>query len=212
MRHTSPNACAWCLEPLIVKFSEHNLFLTPKVPVTLKHLPGVTGGDAVDEGFLQSLVDCPHDGIFETEAAQAMVLAAWQQYRVHTLLEIVSCLLKVLCLRCTSYGFRHGFAFATPCLYVVAVLHVKRILDFVHKSRSHFDRPYYLDEFEGRWLSCCSLGFIHSNVRSLGSLGWQLLQHFLGSGSCTACVAKLGWDPDCSPVFQPSKTPLPSSC
>ena len=147
------------LEEGLLKFYEHNLFWTPKVPVTLKYLPGVTADDAVDEGFLQSLADCPHDGIFETEAVQAMVLAAWQQYRVHTLLEIMSCFLNVLCLCCASYGFRHEFAFATPCLYVVAVLYVKRFFDFVNPLRFQgfrLNRPYYFEEFRPYYFDKCA--------------------------------------------------------
>ena len=110
-------------------FSAQNLFWAQEVPVTLKHLPGVWGNDAVEKEFLKTLADCPHDGIFETDAVQAMVLAAWQQYRAFTLLEIVSCCLTVICLCCASYGFRHGFALSTPSLYVVAALHLKKSLD-----------------------------------------------------------------------------------
>ena len=110
-------------------FSAQNLFWAQEVPVTLKHLPGVWGNDAVEKEFLKTLADCPHDGIFETDAVQAMVLAAWQQYRAFTLLEIVSCCLTVICLCWASYGFRHGFALSTPSLYVVAALHLKKSLD-----------------------------------------------------------------------------------
>ena len=110
-------------------YSAQNLFWAQEVPVTLKHLPGVWGSDAVNEDFLKTLADCPHDGIFETDAVQAMVLAAWQQYRAFTLLEIVSCCLTVICLCWASYGFRHGFALSTPSLYVVAALHLKKSWD-----------------------------------------------------------------------------------
>ena len=111
------------------KFSAQNLFCAPEVPVTLKHLPGVRGSDAVNEDFLKTLADCPHDGIFETDAVQAMVLAGWQQYRAVTLLEIFSGCLSVICLCWASYGFRHGFALSTPPFYVVAALHLKKSLD-----------------------------------------------------------------------------------
>lgn len=109
--------------------SAQNLFWAKDVPVTLKHLPGVWGSDAVNEDFLKTLADCPHDGIFETDAVQAMVLAAWQQYRAFTLLEIFSGCLTVICLCWASYGFRHGFALSTPPFYVVAALHLKKSLD-----------------------------------------------------------------------------------
>ena len=95
---------------------------------TLKHLPGVWGSDAVNKD--KTLVaDRLHDSIFETDAVQAMVLAAWQQYRAFTLLEIVACCLTVICLCWASYGFRHGFALSTPSLYVVAAQHLKKSLD-----------------------------------------------------------------------------------
>ena len=118
-------------------FSAQNLFWAQEVPVTLKHLPGVWGSAAVNEDFLKTLADCPHDGIFETDAVQAMVLAAWQQYRAFTLLEIVSCCLTVICLCWASYGFRHGFALSTPPLYVVAALHLKKSLDESVQALSH---------------------------------------------------------------------------
>ena len=111
------------------EFSAQNLFWAQEVPVTLKHLPGVWGSDAVNEDVLELLADCPHDGIFETDAVQAMVLAAWQQYRAFTLLEIVSGCLTVICLCWASYGFRHRFAFSTPPFYVVVALHLKKSLD-----------------------------------------------------------------------------------
>ena len=111
------------------EFSAQNFFWAPEVPVTLKHLPGVWGSDAVNEDFLKTLADCPHDGIFETDAVQAMVLAAWQQYRAFTLLEIVSACLTVICLCLASYGFRQGFTLSTPPFYVVAALHLKKSLD-----------------------------------------------------------------------------------
>ena len=111
------------------KFSAQNLSWAQEVPVTLKHLPGVSCRDAVNEDFLGLLADCPHDGIFETDAVQAMVLAAWQQYRAFTFLEIFSGCLTVICLCWASYGFRHGFALSTPPFYVVAALHLKKSLD-----------------------------------------------------------------------------------
>ena len=111
------------------RISERNLFWAQEVPVKLKYLPGVRGNHAVDGKFLKILANSPHEGIFETDAVQAMVLAAWQQCRGFTLLEIVSCFLSVACICGASYGFRHGFALSIPCLYVVAVLHLKKTLD-----------------------------------------------------------------------------------
>lgn len=117
--------------------SEQNLFWVQEVAVTWKHLPGVCGTDAIDNRFLQSLVESPHDAIFETDAVQAMILAAWQQYRAFTFLEIAWSFLTVVCLCCSSYGFPQGFAFATPCLYVIAVLHAKKTLDELYQLLQH---------------------------------------------------------------------------
>ena len=119
------------------EFSAQNLFWAQEVPVTLEHLPGVWGSDAVNEDFLELLADCPHDGIFETDAVQAMALAAWQQYRAFTLLEIFSACLTVICLCWASYGFRHGFALSTPPFYVVAALHLKKSLDESNQVLPH---------------------------------------------------------------------------
>ena len=65
-----------------VLLGRQNLFWAQEVAVTLKVLPGVVGTDAVRNNFLQILADTPHDAIFETDAVQAMILAAWQQQRV----------------------------------------------------------------------------------------------------------------------------------
>lgn len=120
-----------------ILLSEHDLFWVQEVAVTWKHLPGVCGTDAIDNRFLQSLVESPHDAIFETDAVQAMILAAWQQYRAFTFLEIAWSFLTVVCLCCSSYGFPQGFAFATPCLYVIAVLHAKKTLDELYQLLQH---------------------------------------------------------------------------
>ena len=117
--------------------ADENLFWAQEVPVTLKHLPGILGRDSIDEDFLRNVAESPHGVIFETDVIQGMVLAAWQQYRGLTLLETAACLLNVTCLCCASYGFRHEFALATPCLYVVAVLHLKKTLDEFFQAFRH---------------------------------------------------------------------------
>ena len=115
-----------------VQLGDQNLFWAQEVAVTLKVLPGVVGTDAVRNDFLQILADTPHDAIFETDAVQAMILAAWQQERVFTWLEIGSCIAMVVALCCSSYGFRHGLlAFATTSLSLAAILHIKKTFDEV---------------------------------------------------------------------------------
>ena len=122
--------------PLIVsndlqlELCEQNLFWASEVAVTLKVLHGVVGSDAVNEDFLQTLSDTPHDAIFETDAVQAMILAAWEQERAFTWLEIGSCIFTVMTLCLSSYGFRQGeLALAKTSLWLVAVLHTKKTLD-----------------------------------------------------------------------------------
>lgn len=106
-----------------------NLFLSQEVPVSLKCLPGVSGSDLVDNNLLETLARTPHDGIFGTDAAQAIVLAAWQQYRAFTFLEIGSCLSTVVCLCRCSYGYMHESDFSVASLFVIVVLHAKKTLD-----------------------------------------------------------------------------------
>ena len=113
-----------------VRLGDQNLFWSQEVAVTLKVLPGVVGSDAVRNNFLQILADTPHDAVFETDAVQAMILAAWHQERVFTWLEIGSCIVMVMVLCCSSYGFRHGLlTFATTSLWLAAILHIKKTFD-----------------------------------------------------------------------------------
>eukprot|EP00434_Breviolum_minutum_P025449 symbB.v1.2.022488.t1/scaffold1997.1/size93120/1 len=128
-----------------VQLGEQNLFWTQEVAVTLKVLPGVVGSDAVRNNFLQILADTPHDAIFETDAVQAMILAAWQQERIFTWLEIGSCIVMVMALCCSSYGFRHGLlTFATTSLWLAAILHIKKTFDEILQASPHL-----------LWVLCC---------------------------------------------------------
>ena len=123
---------------LNLRFGEQNLFWAQEVAVTLKVLPGVVGSDAVSNDFLQILADTPHDAVFETDAVQAMILAAWQQERIFTWLEIGSCITTVMALCCSSYGFRHGLlALATTTLWLAAILHAKKTFDEVLQVSRH---------------------------------------------------------------------------
>jgi len=106
-----------------------NLFLSQEVPVSLKCLPGVSGSDVVDNSLLETLATTPHDVIFGTDAVQAIVLAAWQQYRAFTFLEIGSCFSTVVCLCRCSYGYMHESDFSVASLFVIVVLHAKKTLD-----------------------------------------------------------------------------------
>ena len=128
-----------------VQLGDQNLFWAQEVAVTLKVLPGVVGSDAVRNNFLQILADTPHDAIFETDAVQAMILAAWQQERIFTWLEIGSCIVMVMALCCSSYGFRHGLlTFATTSLWLAAVLHIKKTFDEILQASPHL-----------LWVLCC---------------------------------------------------------
>eukprot|EP00434_Breviolum_minutum_P014722 symbB.v1.2.012981.t1/scaffold908.1/size153097/14 len=133
--------------PLIVSnlpqlLGDQNLFSGARqVAVTLKVLQGVVGSDAVNEDFLQTLSDTPHDAIFETDAVQAMILAAWEQERAFTWLEIGSCIFTVATLCLSSYGFRQGvLALATASLWLVAVLHAKKTFDELIQLFQHLPK------------------------------------------------------------------------
>ena len=128
-----------------LSLGEQNLFWAQEVAVRLKVLPGVVGSDAVRNNFLQILADTPHDAIFETDAVQAMILAAWQQERIFTWLEIGSCVAMVMALCCSSYGFRHGLlTFATTSLWLAAILHTKKTFDEILQASPHL-----------LWVLCC---------------------------------------------------------
>ena len=128
-----------------LSLGEQNLFWAQEVAVRLKVLPGVVGSDAVRNNFLQILADTPHDAIFETDAVQAMILAAWQQERIFTWLEIGSCIVMVMALCCSSYGFRHGLlTFATTTLSLAAILHTKKTFDEILQASPHL-----------LWVLCC---------------------------------------------------------
>ena len=121
-----------------MQLGAQNLFWAQEVAVTLKVLPGIVESDAVRNDFLQILADTPHDAIFETDAVQAMILAAWQQERIFTWLEIGSCIAMVMALCCSSYGFRHGLlTFATTSLWLAAILHIKKTFDEILQASLH---------------------------------------------------------------------------
>ena len=121
-----------------LQLGDQNLFWSQEVAVTLKVLPGIVGSDAVRNNFLQVLAGTPHNAIFETDAVQAMILAAWQQERIFTWLEIGSCIVMVMALCCSSYGFRHGLlTFATTSLSLAAILHIKKTFDEIVQVSLH---------------------------------------------------------------------------
>ena len=121
--------------------SQENLLWAPDVPVMLKVLPGVTGSDAINRKFLLTLAHTPHERIFETDAIQAMILAAWQQERASTWFEIISALMMVISLCVSSYGFRHGFLeLAGTFLWVPFVLHSKKTLHELPQLLAHFGK------------------------------------------------------------------------
>ena len=122
--------------------SHQNLFWAPEVQVTLRYLPGVSGSDALSKEVLKSLADTPHDGIFETDAVEAMILAAWLQYRAFTLLEIGACIMTVVCLCFASYEYRHGppVSSGQSTLFLVAIFHMKKSIDELSQLCRHFVR------------------------------------------------------------------------
>ena len=124
--------------------SSQNLFWAPQVQVTFRCLPGVCGSDALSLDLLKSLAHTPHDRIFETDAVQAMVLAAWLQYRAFTLLEIGACITTVVCLCVASYEYRHGppVSSGQSALFLVAIFHGKKTIDELSQLCLHFVRSF----------------------------------------------------------------------
>ena len=116
-------------------------FWAPQVAVVLKVLPGVRGTDAINKEFLWALVHTPHERIFETDAIQAMILAAWEQEWLWTRLEILSCATMVISLCVSSYGFRHSsLTLAGTSLWVAAILHGKKSLNELVQLVVHFGK------------------------------------------------------------------------
>ena len=134
---TDENCVATLHSSNVEDLSQENFFWAPEVAVTLKVLLGVDGSDAINKKFLQTLADTPHDAIFETDAMQAMILAAWQQERFSTWFGIASCIAMVLCLCGSSYGFRHDEDAAETFLYVAAVFHFKKSLNEFFQLAAH---------------------------------------------------------------------------
>ena len=127
-----------------VDLSRQNLFWAPQVQVALRRLPGLSAGDALNKDLLKTLADTPHDSIFETDAVQALVLAAWLQYRAFTLLDIGACIVTVVCLCFASYEYRHGppFAAGKSSLFLVAILHMKKSVDELAQVCRHLRHKY----------------------------------------------------------------------
>ena len=196
--------------------SQENLLWAPEVAVMLKVLPGVTGSDAINEEFLQTLAHTPHERIFETDAIQAMILVAWQQERFWTWLEILSCTTMVISLCLSSYGFRNSFfELGEAFLSVAAVLHSKKSLNELVQFLAHWRKkccedpiePYleYYEQDSHSWHSFGDQLYSRSyiNFNNLADLlyigsGWAAIVRQSSSPSslekpCMAIFCALSW-------------------
>ena len=192
--------------------SQENLLWAPEVAVMLKVLPGVTGSDAINEEFLQTLAHTPHERIFETDAIQAMILVAWQQERFWTWLEILSCTTMVISLCLSSHGFRHGeLMLAERFLWPAAVLHSKKSLNELVQLLAHLRKKLFKNDYENleyyepysrrfwdRWYSRSYINFNNlADLLYIGS-GWAAIGRQLSRPSnlekpCMAIFCALSW-------------------
>ena len=123
------------VEQAHVDLSSQNLLLAPKVHACLKCLPGLRANDVCDPDFLRCLAQATNSAIFQVDAVQAVVAAAWEQSRMATALEVASDVLTVPLLVFISFSLqtsqsRHGWsAWAFAAAVWVLWLHAKRSLE-----------------------------------------------------------------------------------
>ncbi|CAE7453729.1 Ank3 [Symbiodinium sp. CCMP2592] len=104
----------------------------PVVAVKLRVLEGISGADACHSGLLRCLVEAPNKAVFYTDAVEAVVSAAWQQYRLQTVLESTFGILTVILLCVASFASKNGQpAFAGAVWLGILALHIKRTAEEV---------------------------------------------------------------------------------
>ena len=118
-----------------VDLFSQNLLPAPKVHACLKCLPGLQADKMCDPEFLRCLAQATNSAIFQVDAVQAVVAAAWQQSRMATALEVASDVLAVPLLVFISWSLQTSqsghdlsvWAFAATVW--VLWLHAKRSLE-----------------------------------------------------------------------------------
>ena len=121
---------AWVVLEEELDLSCQNLFPAPQVRAHLTVLPGFTAADASDCRVLRCIAEASNEAIFQSDAVQALVLAAWQQARLMTAWEILLDFLNVvfLCLASSDILLRKGCC-SNSSLWIVFSLHCKRTVE-----------------------------------------------------------------------------------
>ena len=114
----------WTLDaaPGYANLKDQNIFRRPEVKARMWYLPGVTAADACHEDILEALVNTANEELFQTDAVQAIVQAAWVQMRFSTAWEVISCFLMVVLLCVASFTFRHEMPHAIAPRWLISTL------------------------------------------------------------------------------------------
>ena len=107
------------------------MFTAPPVVVQLRVLEGMSAADACHLELLKSLAEAPNKAVFQTDAVEAVVSAAWQQYRLQTVLEATFSILTVILLCVASYSSKIGQSASAGALWGIFALHIKRTVEEV---------------------------------------------------------------------------------
>ena len=209
-----------------LNFLRRTSFVSQEVPVTLKHLPGVWGSDAVNEDFLKTLADCPHRWHFRNGCCAGDGLSC---VAAVSGLHIAGDLLMHVWPWFAFVG--HRMAFGTDLhsplhpLYVVAALHLKKSLDESNQALPHlvqclkcsanlgsymtFDNAADALYLVGGWLAIARQLSIGSDelekpwMAIFAAAAWLRLLYSLRAETWMGPKAP-------SHTFQLSRTPLPS--
>ena len=167
-----------------VNLEKQNLFDFPQKQTTLKVLPGLTGTDACSLEVLRAVVHTTNLAIFETDAVESVVIAAWQQARADTACEIGCSLILLSMMCCATYASHNEVDWESACLTAVWIFHIKKSLE-------------ELCQYGAQLFGCSSSS---SSIRSSSrgccdcSMFWQRFWHLLDFDNLADVVyLSLGW-------------------
>ncbi|CAE7678979.1 Ank3 [Symbiodinium necroappetens] len=181
--------------------SSRSMFTAPPVVVQLRVLEGMSAADACHLELLKSLAEAPNKAVFQTDAVEAVVSAAWQQYRLQTVLEATFSILTVILLCVASYTSKIGQSASAGALWGIFALHIKRTVEEVwqyvhcttcgkvHRARcldfdNIADLVYCSSDGSQVCGKCCRMSWkSHSCPASV---------HWHGLEPCTPCVVSRG--------------------
>ena len=110
-----------------VDLCRQDLFPAPQCHASLKVVPGLAAAHACDCRILRCLAEASNDAIFQSDAVQALVSAAWQQLRFTTAWEVSLDIANVVfpCIASAGIRQREGCC-SNEFLWIVVALHAKR--------------------------------------------------------------------------------------